>query len=111
MNIFLAKRGVSPYFSPHILLGGRNYNYKKDCQVSYGSYVQAEQDPKHHNSNKPRTVDGIYLCLLNNQQRGHEVIHLHMGKVIYPRSVTGVLVINSVIKIVEEMAERQGIKV
>ena len=52
----------------------------KNCQVPYGSYVQAEHDPKHRNTNKPRTVDGIYLRPLNNQQGGHEVMHLYTGK-------------------------------
>ena len=33
LNIFPAKRGILEYYSPHVLLGGRPYDYAKDCQV------------------------------------------------------------------------------
>ena len=41
LNIFPAKGGISPYYSPQILLNQRTLDYKKECQVPFGAYVQA----------------------------------------------------------------------
>ena len=56
-------------------------------------------------------MDGIYLCPSKNQQGGHEVMHLNTEKLIYPMEVTAISVTDLVIKAVEEMRERQGVKV
>ena len=61
LNIFPAKGGVMPYYSPHVLINGRQYDYEKDCQVEFGDYVQANNSLKITNTNAPHTIDGIYL--------------------------------------------------
>ena len=62
LNVFTAKGGVSSHYIPHITMSQVNCYYKKHYQVELGAYVQASQvnDPK--NKNRPRTLDGIYLC-------------------------------------------------
>ena len=64
LNIFPAKGGISPYYSSHVLLGGRQYDYDKDCQVQFGSYVQANNNVNPTNTNAPRTIDGIIYVLI-----------------------------------------------
>ena len=88
LNIFPAKGGVSPYYSPHVLLNGRQYDYNKDCQVPFGAYVQANNNVNPTYTNAPRTIDGIYLRPSSTIQEGHEVMNLSSGLVIYPCKMT-----------------------
>jgi hypothetical protein len=44
LNLSPAKGGVPAYLSPHVLLTGRNLDFEKHCQVSFGAYVQADQE-------------------------------------------------------------------
>ena len=110
LNIFPAKGGISPYYSPHVLLDGRQYDYEKDYQVQFGSYVQANNNVNPTNTNAPRTIDGIYLRPDSNIQGGHQVMSLSTGLVIYPRKVTVIPITDSIIKLVEKMGYDQGIK-
>ena len=110
LNIFPAKGGVSPYYSPHVLLNGRQYDYNKDCQVPFGAYVQANNNVNPTNTNAPRIIDGIYLRPSSSIQGGHEVMNLSSGLVIYPCKVTTIPLTDSIIKLVEKMGEDQGVK-
>ena len=40
LNMFPAKGGISPYYSPQVLLNQQTLDYKNKCQVSFGAYVQ-----------------------------------------------------------------------
>ena len=61
LNLFPTKNGVSDYYSPNVILSRRNLDYKKHCRYEFGSYVQASQVNTPSNTNRPRTLDGIYL--------------------------------------------------
>jgi hypothetical protein len=61
LNFFPAKGGISPYYSPRMILHHKNMDYNKHCKHAFGTYVQAHEDPKLKNSNSPRTIDCIYL--------------------------------------------------
>ena len=39
LNWFPAKGGVSPYYSPHMILNRASLDYKKHCQVPFGAFV------------------------------------------------------------------------
>ena len=108
LNIFPAKAGISPYYSPRILLNQRTLDYKKECQVPFGAYVQAHNQPTYTNSNAPRTLDAIYLRPAQNMQRGHELMDLTLGLVITRANVTEIPVTDLVIKAVEKMGYDQG---
>src|SRR5210317_1295171 len=83
LNMFPAKGGVSPYFSPEVILHNTVIDYKKHCAIPFGSYVQAiNDDRKTKNRNHARTIDAIYLRPMYNQQGGHEIMNLTTGKVI-----------------------------
>ena len=77
LNYLPVKGGVSPYFSPQMIVGQTNLEYEKHCSVLFGAYVQASHDTNPTNTNEQRTVDAIYLRPYKNIQGGHEVMDLH----------------------------------
>ena len=110
LNYFPAKGGVSNYYSPHVIMTGRDLDYSKHCQIPFGAYVQASQDEHPKNNNKARTIDAIYLQPMTNKQGGHEVMDLNTGRPITRPVVWEVPVTDRVIKAVETMAENEGFK-
>ena len=111
LNLFPAKGGVSEYFSPHMLVGGRNLDFNKHCQITFGSYVQANQDNNPKNTNSPRTIDAIYLRPIpSNMQGGHEVMDLTTGRVLTRSPVWDLPITQLIINKVEQMGEDQGMK-
>ncbi|MGC9176786.1 MAG: hypothetical protein ACP5F1_06910, partial [Thermoplasmata archaeon] len=101
LNLLPAKGGVSPYLSPHVILGGRNWDFNKHCQIPFGAYVQAYQENAPKNTNNPRTIDAIYLRPTNNIQGGHELMDLNSGRVITRPRVWEIPVTPVVIRAVE----------
>ena len=110
LNMFPAKGGVSSYYSPHVLMNKTDLDYKKHCMIPFGSYVQAFQENSPSNTLEARAIDGIYLRPMMNSQGGHEIMNLATGLVITHHKVTTLPVTDFVIKTVECMAEKQGIK-
>jgi hypothetical protein len=43
LNYFPTKDGVSPYFSPHVILTGKAFDFTKHCKFSFGAFVQSKQ--------------------------------------------------------------------
>ena len=60
LNFFPAKNGASANYSPRMILHQRNLDYNRHCQYALGTYVQAHEEPKHSNTNAPRSLDCIY---------------------------------------------------
>jgi hypothetical protein len=56
LNYFPAKGGISPYYSPHVILTGRAIDYSKHCQIPFGAYVQANNESYPTNTNAPRAM-------------------------------------------------------
>ena len=110
LNIFPVKGGVSPYYSPQMILSQSSLDYTKHCTVPFGAYVQANHETKKSNSNVTCTLDAIYLRLARNQQGGHELMDLNSGMLITRNIVHAIPVTNVVIKAVEAMAYKQGFK-
>ena len=109
LNYFLAKGGVSEYYSPHMILKRESIDYNKHCKFKFGSYVQATQDNSPTNTNAPRTIDAIYLRPANNKQEGHIVMNLQTGLAMTRHKLWEVPVTDMVIKAVEALAKQQGI--
>ena len=64
LNLFPAKHGISKHYSPHMIITGRNFDYKKYCVCEFGAYVQGTT--KTTNTNLARTIDAIYLRPANS---------------------------------------------
>ena len=108
LNFFPAKHGISRYYSPRMILHQENLNYNKHCVYSFGTYVQAHDEPGQLNTNRPRTLDCIYLRYNANQQGGHELLHLQTNRVIIRRNVTPIPITPTIIRQVHRLAELEG---
>ena len=79
-----AENGISPYYSPRMIIHHETLDYNKHCMIPLGSYVQAHNEPESSNSQQhPRTLDCIYLRCINNKQGGHEFLDLRTGSIIH----------------------------
>ena len=107
MNIFPAKNGISKYYSPHMIMSGETYDYKKHCMCEFGTYVQG--NTRSSNTNSPRSVDAIYLRPVSSLQGGHEVMNLATGKRVVCSRIVVCKMNEGVVNIVETMAENEGI--
>ena len=61
LNLFLIKKGVLFYLSPHVIMGGHGLDYNKYCIILFRAYIQAHQENDPTNTNTPCTIDAIYL--------------------------------------------------
>jgi hypothetical protein len=82
LNLFPAKGGISPYYSPRTILGLPVLDYEKRCGVPFGAYIQANHETDQTNLNAARTLDAIYLRPAINMQGGHELYDLNSNRVI-----------------------------
>ena len=83
LNFLPAKNWISQYYSPRMILHQWNLDNDKHCQeYSFGTYVQAHDKPNPSNTNAPRTLDCIYLWNSDNEQGGHDLLHLQMNRMI-----------------------------
>ena len=73
---------MSAHYTPHTILSKRNWDYNKHCQVEFVAYIQASQVNEPNNNNRPRTLDGIYLCPAPNSQGGHHIMGMQMVQYI-----------------------------
>ena len=110
-NMFPAKGGISPYYSPHVLLENRDKDYEKDFQAILGDYCQVQNQDTPYNTMAPRAIHCIYLCPAEDEQGGHVVMDLRTGRETTRFGKINVLpVTDLIIKRVEAMAAKQGIK-
>jgi hypothetical protein len=108
LNFFPAKNGISQYYSPRMILHQRNLDYDKHCQYAFGTYVQAHDEPDPSNTNAPRTLDCIYLRYNDNEQGGHDLLHLQTNHMITRRRVTPIPITPAIIKMVHRIAKQDG---
>ena len=111
MNLFPVKGGVSTYFSPHIILGKKQLDYKKDFQHEFGEYVEASQVNNLSNTNLPQTTIAVYLRPSNSIQGGHQVMSFQTGKLIILPQVTPCNMTLSVIDSREAEAKKDSVKI
>ena len=74
----------------------------------YHSKIVTHDDPAPSNTNAPRTLDGVYLRYNDNEQGGHNILHLQTGCKITRRRVTPLPITPAVIKQVHRLAEMDG---
>ena len=108
LNFFPPTNGLSPYYSPRMIIHQENLDYAKHCKISFGTYVQAHNEPANSNTQHPRSLDCIYLRYLNNKQGGHELLDLQAGTVITRRQVTPLPMTQNVIDLVHLRADKDN---
>jgi hypothetical protein len=61
LNSLLTAAGVSDKYPPREIVLGRELDFDKHCKATFGSYVEAHEDPTITNTMRPRTFPGIFL--------------------------------------------------
>jgi Reverse transcriptase (RNA-dependent DNA polymerase) len=108
INAFPPKGGVSTNLSPRSIMTGIQFDFKKHCQLQFGSYVQAHEEPSPTNTQAARTVGAICLGPTGNLQGSYKFLNLRTGKRITRRSWTHLPMPQEVIDRVNELGKAQG---
>jgi hypothetical protein len=80
LNFFPAKNGVSPYYSPRMILHQHNLDYNRHFKYAFGTYVQAHDESEISNTNAARNLNYIYMPYNDNVQGGHELAFAFSNK-------------------------------
>ena len=107
LNSFPSEYGYQN-ISLRTLIIGVELDYRIHCRHSFGSYVQTHQENTIKNSMNERTCDAIFLRTLDTG--GYEVMNLQTGKMATEWKLYEVPMTNDVIKQIESLGERDGIK-
>ena len=108
LNLFPSRMGISKHYSPRTIMHQRTVDYNKECQYSFGEYVQAHDEPDPSNTQVARALGCLYIKPMDNYQEGHVLLDLATKMKITRRKVTAMPVTNIVIDAVEKMAEQDG---
>jgi hypothetical protein len=84
LNSLPAAAGVSKKYSPHKIVLDRKLNFDKHCKATFGSYVEAHNDPTITNTMRPCTFSGIFLGPTGDCQGTHKVFDINTGVVKTP---------------------------
>ena len=79
LNMFPPKGGIGSV-SPRTLITGIKLDYKKHCQMPFGSYVQVHKEPIPTNSPEACTIGEFTLGPTGNLQGGYKILNLQKGK-------------------------------
>jgi len=108
LNDLPAPDGVSCEISPSTIVTGRpSPDYNVITSVSFGTYVQAHDEPDPTNDMTTRTTSAIALHPTGNEQGAYYFMSLSTGERINRRSWTELPMDNVVIARVEAMALAQ----
>ena len=88
INAFPPKGGVSSSLSPRNIMTGIQFDYNKHCQLQFGDYVQAHQEPSPTNTQASRTVGATCLGPTGNIQGSYKFMNLRTGKRVTRRRWT-----------------------
>ncbi len=84
LNSLPAAAGVSKKYFPRKIVLDRELDFDKHCKATFGSYVEAHNDPTITNTMHPRTFPGVFLGPTGNHQGTHKVFDINMGVVENP---------------------------
>src|SRR6056300_975741 len=107
-NFYPAKGGISKHYSPHMIVKRKPVDFGKECVAEIGSYVQGFGHAT-NNSQRTRTIDGIYLGPTESIQGGHYLLDLNTKKPVTRPYVKVLPITKQVIKLVEDMAHDEGV--
>ena len=107
LNMFPPKGGIGSV-SRRTLMTGIRLDYKKHCQLTFGSYVQVHEEPTPTNSPEARTIRSITLGPTGNLQGGYKCLNLQTGKKITRRNWTHLPMPIEVIKRVNQLGKEQN---
>ncbi len=100
-----AAAGVSDKYSPWEIVLGRELDFKKHCKTTFGSYVEAHNDPTIMNTMHPQMFPGIFLGRTGNRQGTHKIFNINTGIVKKPRTITPLSMQDMVIAVIEDWGQ------
>ena len=105
-NCFLAKHGISGYFSPRMILHQEHLTYQRHTKHYFGDYVQAYSAVQATNTMQPRIIDCIYIKPSPNWQGGHMLHNIQTNKTIVRSQIIKTQITQSVINKIKIKAEQ-----
>jgi hypothetical protein len=106
LKFFPPLNGLSPYYSPRMIIHQENLDFHKHCMIPFETYIPAHNESANLNSQHPRTLNCVYLRYLNNKQGGHELLNLQTGSIITRQQVTPLPMTQNVIEMVHTRADK-----
>jgi hypothetical protein len=79
LTYFPTKAGLTGHWSPRMIMAGKPLNFKKDLALEFGAYCQVQSHHTPRNSMKARTVGGICIGPIGNEQGGYKFMSLESG--------------------------------
>ena len=104
INHFPKTSSVDPDISPKALLSGVQIDYKKDCQLKFGEYVQVHDEDMITNTMKERTLGAISLGPVGNAQGSYNFLSLKTWRVIKRKTWISIPMPQHVIEMLNEKA-------
>ena len=108
LNAFSPKGGISETISPQTIMMGMRFDFKKHCQLPFGTYVQAHEEPLPSNTQQARMVGAICLGPTGNLQGSYKFLNLQMGKQIICHKWTPLPMPQEVIDHVNALGKADG---
>ena len=106
LNYFPSKYRVSKYYSPRMIMHTEILDYKKHCNYTFGSFVQAYIENNPTNTQSPRLLDCIYLRPAASHQGGNESWHIPTNWTIIRNRITETLIPEIIIQRIHSIAQR-----
>jgi hypothetical protein len=82
-----------------------NLHYEKNCNYTFGSYVQAHDEPNPKNDLTPRTLDCVYLRYTDSHQSGHELLNIFINRVIVQYNISVIPILKAIIEQINKIAK------
>jgi len=108
INHFPKSSSVDPEIPPKTLLTGVKIDYKRDCQLKLGEYVQVHDDDMITNTMKERTLGAICLGPVGNAQGSYNFLSLRTWKVIKRKTWVSIPMPQHVIDMLNKKAQEDA---
>jgi hypothetical protein len=86
LNFFPAKQGISPYYSPRIILHQKNLDYPKNCKTTFDYLEATKEDIANMSANDTQTikwyVDSFFAVHKDMRSHTRAIMTLGHGAVI-----------------------------
>ena len=106
--MFARRDGVFKSISHHSLLRGRHVDFVVHCRIPVGAYYEVHEELNTSNTSESMATEAIALGPNGNLQGRYFYLSFKTRKQFYRRNWTKLPVTPEVIKLVEEMGERES---
>lgn len=105
INSFPRSSSIDTGTPPRELITGKKIDFKRDCALKFGQYVQVHEDELITNTMKERTLGALSLGPVGNQQNSYNFLNLKTWNVLKRRSWVALPMPDHVISMINAKAE------